>query len=95
MSNVTPLVAAVPAAPYQLHSIAPAATPAGSEGTWFRYVIVQGANEITGLRPGNHNEVDFAVREMVDRLNERSAGKNTKKLKPAGVKTAPAAMGNG
>ena len=67
---------------YQLKSIDLVATPEDSEGTWYRYVIVQGASEITGMRPGDRAQVDIAVREMVDRLNERSAGKNTKKASP-------------
>jgi len=68
---------------YQLKSIDPVAAPAGTEGTWYRYVIVQGISEITGMRPGDYAQVDAAVREMVERLNERSAGKNTKKISPA------------
>ncbi len=91
MSTVIPVVDTTPAPPYQLKLIDLATTPDGSEGTWYRYVIVQGMSEITGMRPGNHDEVDFAVREMVDRLNERSAGKTAKKLKVPGVKTPPAA----
>jgi len=72
---------------YQLKSIDPVTTPEGGEGTWYRYVIVQGVSEITGMRPGDYKQVDMAVREMVDRLNERSAGKNTKKTNPVPVKT--------
>lgn len=75
---------------YQLQSIEITTTPDGGEGTWYRYVIVQGSSEITGLRCGNRDEVDYAVREMVERLNERSAGKNSKKLKSTGVKNPPA-----
>ena len=89
MNTTNPLVEVIPPPRYQLKSIDVAVAPEGNEGTWFRYVIVQGISEITGLRPGSHAEVDFAVREMVDRLNERSAGKGTKKIKPTGVKSAP------
>ena len=67
---------------YQLKSIELVAPcPEGSEGTWYRYIIVQGTSEIAGMRPGDHAQVDIAVREMVDRLNERSAGKNAKEDK--------------
>lgn len=64
---------------YQLKSIDVTDTPDGSHGTWYRYVIVQGGNEVTGMRPGSLAEVDAAVRDMVARLNERSAGKSQKK----------------
>jgi hypothetical protein len=71
--------------PYQLHSIASIATPAGCEGDWYRYVIEQGSRHITGLRSGQSEaEVDSAVRQMIEGLNERSVGKNNKKKgKPA------------
>jgi hypothetical protein len=68
---------------YRLESIDPAATPQGSEGTWFKYVIAQGANLITGLYAGDKAQVDFAVREMVERLNERRVGKTRPRIKPA------------
>jgi len=67
---------------YQLRSVTPADTPDDSEGTWFRYVIAQGDNEISGLRNGSAAEVEVAVREMVEHLNLRSRGKTVKKLKP-------------
>lgn len=69
--------------PYELQSIIPVTAPGDAEGTWFRYVIAQGANEIIGMRVGSAEEVETAVREMVDHLNERSKGKNVKKSKPA------------
>jgi len=79
MNTVISLMTPVAEARYQLKSIVAAGTPEGGEGTWYRYVIAQGSNEITGLRRGNHSEVDFAVREMVDRLNDRSNGRHAKK----------------
>jgi len=87
MNAANSLTDAAPSLRYQLKSIDPVATPEGGEGTWYRYVIVQGVSEITGMRPGAYAQVDVAVREMVDRLNERSAGKNTKKPNPAPIKT--------
>jgi len=74
---------------YQFKSITIAPTPEGSDGTWYRYVIAQGSNEIAGLRRGDQSEVNIAVREMVDRLNERSAGKSAKKAKTASPKSPP------
>ena len=74
---------------YQLKSIDVTLAPEGGEGTWYRYVIAQGSNEITGMRPGTLAEVDIAVREIVVRLNERSAGKSTKKPKVVPGKTSP------
>ncbi|MET0535885.1 MAG: hypothetical protein ABW171_16835 [Steroidobacter sp.] len=65
--------------PFQLASLTPADAPTGAEGTWFRYVIMQGTNEITGLRAGSRPEVQRLVDEMVERLNERRLGKIKKK----------------
>lgn len=65
--------------PFRLESITPAEAPAGSDGPWFRYVIAQGANEITGLRAGSQSEVQRLVDEMIERLNERRLGKAKKK----------------
>lgn len=65
--------------PFRLQSITPADAPAGSDGPWFRYVISQGANEITGLRAGSQTEVQRLVDEMIERLNERRIGKAKKK----------------
>lgn len=81
--NLTQLNAPTPVVLYQLRSVTPEAAPQDSDGTWFRYVIAQGLNEITGLRAGNATEVEVAVREMVDNLNERSRGKSAKTTKPA------------
>ncbi len=81
---------------YQLRSITPTDTPDDCEGTWFRYVIAQGDNEISGLRTGNAETVTNVLNEMVEHLNLRSRGKNVKKLKPsstpAGNKTEAAAQ---
>jgi len=89
MSATNSLMETTTEARYQLRSIELTTTPEGSEGTWYRYVIIQGISEITGMRPGTQAEVDYAVRDMVERLNERSAGKNTKKPKPVVEKVTP------
>jgi len=65
--------------PFRLESISPAEAPAGSDGSWFRYVILQGENEITGLRAGSQSEVQRLVDDMIERLNERRIGKAKKK----------------
>lgn len=65
--------------PFVLSSVTPVAAPEGSEGVWHRYVILQGENEITGLRAGTHAEVTRLVDEMIERLNERRIGKQKKK----------------
>lgn len=76
MNNATPQAAALDL--FRLDSMEPAASPDGSEGPWFRYVIIQGSNVITGLRSGTHAELDPILRDMVERLNER-AGKHQAK----------------
>jgi hypothetical protein len=68
---------------YRLESLDPAVTPQGSEGPWFRYVIAQGTNLITGLHAGDKTQVTHVVSEMVERLNERRVGKTRPRTKPA------------
>jgi hypothetical protein len=66
--------------PFRIDSISPAGAPEGSDGEWFRYVIVQGTNKITGVRAGTSGEINVLVQQMVDGLNERF-GKQRAKLK--------------
>lgn len=61
--------------PFKVDSILTSAAPAGAEGLWHSYVISQGTNVITGIRAGTHSEVRMLVDGMVERLNERRAGK--------------------
>ncbi|HET9446448.1 MAG TPA: hypothetical protein VFO35_09335 [Steroidobacteraceae bacterium] len=61
--------------PFKVDSIARSPAPAGAEGVWHSYVISQGANTITGVRAGTHAEVTSLLHEMIERLNERRAGK--------------------
>jgi hypothetical protein len=61
--------------PFKLDSIATTAAPVGTEGLWHSYVISQGTNVITGIRAGTHAEVRMRIDGMVERLNERRAGK--------------------
>lgn len=65
--------------PFRLESMAPVPAPEGSDGIWYRYVICQGTNEITGLRSGSQAEVTRLLDEMIERLNERRLGKAKKK----------------
>lgn len=77
MSRAT-VTATAAEAPFRLDSVVPTSNPEGVEGTWYRYVISQGTNQIAGVRSGGQAEVTLIVEEMVDRLNERRAGKNGK-----------------
>jgi hypothetical protein len=65
---------------YRLESVAPVAAPDGGKETWYRYVIVQGTNTITGMRSGALSDLNPILLDMVERLNER-AGKQRAKLR--------------
>ena len=65
---------------YRLDSVDSAPAPAGSEGSWYRYVIVQGTNKIVGFRSGPLAQLKPILEDMVNRLNERS-GKQMAKAK--------------
>ncbi|HEY8539435.1 MAG TPA: hypothetical protein VIL28_11260 [Steroidobacteraceae bacterium] len=68
---------------FQIDSIVPTADPTNGSGQWVRYVISQGPNAenaITGLRQGTLDEAVVALRDMVEKLNER-CGKLAKKKK--------------
>lgn len=69
--------------PFRLESMARDKAPEGSQGTWFKYVISQGTNRITGIREGSEAEVNALLADMVERLNERRAGKTRPRTKPA------------
>jgi hypothetical protein len=64
--------------PFIRRSVTPVAAPAGADGTWHKYEICQGDNQITGLRAGSLTEVTRHVDDMIDRLNERRVGKKPK-----------------
>jgi hypothetical protein len=63
---------------YRLESIDSAPPPDNSDGSWFRYVIVQGKNRIVGFRSGSLTELHPVLEDMVNKLNER-AGKQAAK----------------
>lgn len=61
--------------PYKVDSIARTSAPDGAEGVWHSYVISQGANTIAGVRAGTQADVATQLHNMIERLNERRAGK--------------------
>jgi hypothetical protein len=61
--------------PFKVDSISQIAAPQGSEGTWHSYVISQGTNTIAGIRTGTRAEVTMLLQDMIERLNERRAGR--------------------
>jgi hypothetical protein len=61
--------------PFKVDSISRTTAPTGSEGVWHNYVISQGTNTITGTRAGTHAEVTTLLQDMIERLNDRRAGK--------------------
>ena len=67
--------------PFKVDSISKAAAPKGTEGPWHSYVISQGANTIAGIRTGTHAEVSMLLEEMVERLNDRRAGRTRPRSK--------------
>lgn len=66
---------------FKVDSISKTVAPNGAEGVWHSYVISQGANTIKGVRAGTHGEVAVLLEQMVERLNERRAGKTRPRSK--------------
>ena len=61
---------------FELDDIKRAKAPDGGAGQdWYRYIITQGPNTITGYRQGSQRAVTKAVKEIVLELNERRNGK--------------------
>lgn len=61
--------------PFKVDSISRTTAPPGAEGVWHSYVISQGTNMITGVRAGTHAEVTTLLQDMIERLNDRRAGR--------------------
>jgi hypothetical protein len=61
--------------PFKVDSISRASAPAGAEGVWHSYVISQGTNTIKGIRAGTLAEVTALLQDMIERLNDRRAGR--------------------
>jgi hypothetical protein len=66
---------------FKVDSILQTVAPQGANGMWHSYVISQGPNMINGVRAGTRSEVAILLEEMVERLNERRAGKSRAKGK--------------
>ncbi len=61
---------------FELGEIKRAKAPDGGGGQdWYRYIITQGPNKITGYRQGSQRAVTKAVKEIILELNERRNGK--------------------
>lgn len=67
--------------PFKVDSISKSAAPSGTQGVWHSYVISQGANTIAGIRTGTQAEVAVLLQDMVERLNERRAGRTRPRSK--------------
>jgi hypothetical protein len=67
--------------PFKVDSISRTSAPKGTEGLWHSYVISQGPNTIAGIRTGTQAEVTVLLQEMVERLNERRAGRTRPRSK--------------
>lgn len=63
---------------FRLDSLHDVPAPDGCEGTWHRYVIVQGNNRIVGMRAGLRSEVRQVVDDYIERLNLRFAKQKAK-----------------
>jgi hypothetical protein len=61
---------------YQIQSIERTDPPEGTTGAaWCSYVITQGDNVIRGYRQGNLRTVRSELKNFVQQLNDRRAGK--------------------
>lgn len=67
--------------PFKIDTIARTSAPNGTAGAWHRYVISQGPNTIAGIRTGTEAEVTMQLQEMVERLNDRRAGRTRPRSK--------------
>jgi hypothetical protein len=67
--------------PFKVDSISQTAAPNGAVGTWHNYVISQGVNTISGVRAGTHAEITTHLQDMIERLNDRRAGKTRPRSK--------------
>jgi hypothetical protein len=61
--------------PFKVDAITKAIAPSGAVGPWHSYSISQGTNTIAGMRAGTLAEVTALVNEMIERLNDRRAGR--------------------
>lgn len=60
---------------YRFVSVERSDAPDNTTGVdWFCYEIGQGSNRIVGYRQGSRRSVEDAIRDIVQRLNERRIG---------------------
>lgn len=63
--------------PFEFVELEHVEAPDGSDdGRWYRYVISQGEQSIVGHRRGTKKKVRAAVRDIVQRMNERRMGRS-------------------
>ena len=63
--------------PFEFVELEQVEPPDGSdEGRWYRYVISQGEQSIVGHRRGTKKKVREAVKDIVQRMNERRMGRS-------------------
>ncbi len=63
--------------PFEFVELEQVEAPEGAEdGRWYRYVISQGEQSIVGHRRGTKKKVTAAVKEIVERMNERRLGRS-------------------
>ena len=74
--SAAPSLSAIANPPFRVIEFARADPPAGQpESEWYRYVISQGREPMSGLRQGTRGSVAAAVDEIVLRMNERRLGR--------------------
>ncbi len=63
--------------PFEFVELEQVEAPDGSDdGRWYRYVISQGEQSIVGHRRGTKKKVRAAVKDIVERMNERRMGRS-------------------
>ena len=63
--------------PFEFVELEQVEAPDGSDdGKWYRYVISQGGQSIVGHRRGTKKKVREAVKDIVQRMNERRMGRS-------------------
>lgn len=56
---------------FEVASIEKTATPDGSDGSWYRYVLENGRSTVTGYRRGTRKQVAEYANRTAEELNER------------------------
>jgi len=69
---------------YRVKGLTPTDPPDGGEGLWWKYEIACGgiANQgISGMRKGALDEVEEYLKKMLESINRRTLGHQSKKLR--------------